>query len=85
MPGVYLASRIIEVVKKKPFPEMVNKRGVPFGPTWLTRTLGFDRLERFVKIKTTRSKTSPHTFFQIQINRIAVLFLGNQILALKVD
>ena len=28
--------------KNKPPQEMVNKRGVPFGPTWLTRTLGFD-------------------------------------------
>ena len=27
--------------KNKPPQEMVNKRGVPFGPTWLTRTLGF--------------------------------------------
>ena len=26
--------------KNKPPQEMVNKRGVPFGPTWLTRTLG---------------------------------------------
>ena len=25
--------------KNKPPQEMVNKRGVPFGPTWLTRTL----------------------------------------------
>ena len=25
---------------------MVNKRGVPFGPTWLTRTLGPDGLQR---------------------------------------
>ena len=28
--------------KNKPPQEMVNKRGVPFGPTWLTRTLAFD-------------------------------------------
>ena len=27
--------------KNKPPQEMVNKRGVPFGPTWLTRTLDF--------------------------------------------
>ena len=27
--------------KNKPPQEMVNKRGVPFGPTWLTRTLAF--------------------------------------------
>ena len=26
--------------KNKPPQEMVNKRGVPIGPTWLTRTLG---------------------------------------------
>ena len=26
--------------KNKPSPEMVNKRGVPIGPTWLIRTLG---------------------------------------------
>ena len=25
--------------KNKPSPEMVNKRGVSIGPTWLTRTL----------------------------------------------
>ena len=28
--------------KNKPPQEMVNKRGVPFGPTWLTRTLDHD-------------------------------------------
>ena len=28
--------------KNKPPQEMVNKRGVPFGPTWLTRTLGLE-------------------------------------------
>ena len=27
--------------KNKPSPEMVNKRGVPIGPTWLIRTLAF--------------------------------------------
>ena len=27
--------------KNKPPQEMVNKRGVPFGPTWLTRTLEY--------------------------------------------
>ena len=30
--------------KNKPPQEMVNKRGVPFGPTWLTRTLGSEKL-----------------------------------------
>ena len=29
------------IENKKPSPEMVNKRGVPIGPTWLTRTLVF--------------------------------------------
>ena len=28
--------------KNKPPQEMVNKRGVPIGPTWLIRTLGHD-------------------------------------------
>ena len=28
------------IENKKPSPEMVNKRGVPIGPTWLIRTLG---------------------------------------------
>ena len=30
------------IEKNKPPQEMVNKRGVPFGPTWLTRTLVFE-------------------------------------------
>ena len=37
---------------------MVNKRGVPFGPTWLTRTLEVEHSLSTEKAKT-RAKSDP--------------------------
>ena len=34
--------------KNKPSPEMVNKRGVPIGPTWLIRTLASEQSLSFL-------------------------------------
>ena len=36
--------------KNKPPQEMVNKRGVPIGPTWLIRTLGVGKYTKHVEI-----------------------------------
>ena len=37
--------------KNKPSPEMVNKRGVPIGPTWLTKTLDSEEHSEKRKMK----------------------------------